>query len=156
MERTILKSICLDYEGLDKDINSVLLRTVKKVLEKSCTKEDGYILEIKSIEKIIDNHISPSTSHIIFDLKLKCTIMKPEVGQVVTGVTKLVHQSGIFVSIHDNIVVLVPQSALQEYVFNNMSFSKDSEKVSIGSTVVIKITAVRYEENKFKCIGQLV
>ena len=153
MDKDILKSVCIDYQHLSPSIRDTLLINAKKI-EGSCTKEEGYIILVRSIKKIVDNHISPSTSHIIFDLLLDAVVMKPHVGQIIDGVVTLVHQQGIFVNMY-TMNVVIPESKLEKYNPVDNSFEHKNKKIFAKSTVSVKINVIRYEDNKFKCVGEL-
>jgi DNA-directed RNA polymerase subunit E'/Rpb7 len=156
MEKLLYKTVCLEYKDLDKNIVSVLLKTAKNKFEGMHTKEDGYITEVKSI-KISDNYISAS-SQIIFNLILNAVIIKPEIGNVFTGKVKIVHNRGVIVIIYGKMVVLIPDTSLPGYTYNasTSSFEKDGKKICEGTSMEVKITVMKYEENKFKCIGHMV
>lgn len=159
MLKEIEKSICVEPEFLNGDIKNHLLEKAKSTWVGKCTKEDGYILKIHSIKKIINNHISPSTTSIIFELLLKAEIMKPEIGMVVEGKVEMVVSDGIFVYVDDRIVIMVSSATIQDYEFDDAKscyIDKSGEKkIKTGDRVEVKITAIRYEKNNFTCIGEL-
>ena len=54
----IEKKICLEPQYLYYNLNENLLKKTREVCKDECSKENGYILEVKRIVKIKDNYIS--------------------------------------------------------------------------------------------------
>ena len=152
----IKRTVALPSEMLNSEVFSHLLDIVRKEFEGKCTKDDGIITKIISIEKILDNYISPATSNINFVLSLNVETLKPQIGDIFTETVKQITVRGIFIS--GSITVIIPAHTLTEYTYD-----RDSEKfvgrgktISVDDTINISITAIKYENNKFKYIGCLV
>lgn len=152
---TIKRTISLPPDMLDGDVFSHLLNSVRKEWEGKCTKDDGIITRILSIDKILDNYISPATSNINFVLSLKAETLKPQIGDVFTEKVKQITMRGIF--INSSITVIIPAHTLTDYTFDRDSekFIGDGKTISVDDTIKISITAIKYENNKFKYIGCL-
>jgi DNA-directed RNA polymerase subunit E'/Rpb7 len=160
MLKVIEKSICLEPEYLSKNLMQSLIEKARTTWVGKCTKEDGYIINIKSIISIKNNYISPSTTSIVFILKLSAEVLKPMIDDVLEGHATMVLQQGIFVSVEEKLNILVPFSKLDEYDFDKIDniFKKKDEPLKTirkGDRVEIKISAIRYEKNGFNCIGTL-
>lgn len=158
MLKEIEKSICIEPEFLNQDIKQHLLEKARTTWVGKCTKEDGYILKIHSIKKIVNNHISPSTTSIIFELLLKAEVIKPEIDMVFEAKVNMIVSKGIFVCADEKINIFI--SVVDNYEFdegNNTYVNVENKNIKIkpGDKVNVKITAIRYEKNSFKCIGEL-
>jgi len=141
---------------LDSNISEHILKKAKSAWEGKCTKDEGFIQRIVSIEKILDNYISPATSGIMFDLLLNVEVLKPEVGQIFVETVQKIIQQGIFTG--KIIIAVIPSSTLEGYVFDKdreIFVGDDNRQINIGDEIKIEITAVKYEKNSFKYIGCL-
>jgi DNA-directed RNA polymerase subunit E'/Rpb7 len=152
----IKRTVALPSEMLNSEVFSHLLDIVRKEFEGKCTKDDGIITKIISIEKILDNYISPATSNINFVLSLNVETLKPQIGDIFTETVKQITVRGIFIS--SSITVIIPAHTLTEYTYDRDSekFVGDGKMISVDDTINISITAIKYENNKFKYIGCLV
>lgn len=159
MLKEIEKSICIEPEFLNGDIKKHIFNKAVSTWVGKCTKEDGYILKIHSIKKIINNHITPSTTSIIFELLLKAEVMKPEVGMKVEAKVDLVDPQGIIVYTDEKLKIFVPSINFGDYEFDDAKNAfvneKEKKKIKLGDRINVKITAIRYEKSKFDCIGEL-
>jgi DNA-directed RNA polymerase subunit E'/Rpb7 len=81
--------------------------------------------------------------------------MKPQVGDIFTEKVKQITTRGIF--INDSITVIIPAHTLTGYTYDRESekFVGDGVTISVDDTIKISITAIKYENNKFKYIGSL-
>ena len=124
-----------------------LLTNIQTQLENEvvnqCTEETGYILKINHIEKIIDNTIENSSSDITIEIMFSFVAFKPLVGDVIDTTVCAIYKDGILVNAHDCQKILIPSST---YVDQNVTWDP-------GSKLKVKVTAVRYNDHKFSCIG---
>ena len=160
MLKFIQKPICLDPQHLDQNLKLSLLIKAKEVWVGKCTKEDGYILEVVDIAEILDNFISPATTSILFKLKLVAKVLKPEIKKCFTTTVNMVLQQGIFTICENILNILVPINQIIGYEFDGskgvyLSKNNPENVISIKTQVQVEITAIRYEKNKFTCIGKL-
>jgi DNA-directed RNA polymerase subunit E'/Rpb7 len=160
MLKEIEKSICVEPEFLNGDIKQHIFNKAVSTWVGKCTKEDGYILKIHSIKKILNNHISPSTTSIIFELLLKAEVMKPEISMNVEAKVNMIVSQGIFVCADEKLNILIPLNNILDYEFDEAKgayvSTKSKKLIKNGDFVDVKITAIRYEKNNFNCIGELI
>lgn len=156
MRKIIKQKVSIDSKYLDKNIRSHILTKLKKHLEGTCTKENGYILRVNRITDLGENIISPETFRVVFNVKYEVDLLKPVEGLEISGIVCMVFRQGILVNINDIMQVLVPHSNMEGYLFNDICFSSDGYDISEKDVVSIRITKFKYEENKFSCIGCLV
>lgn len=153
----IEKSICLEPSFLGLELHDALLQKVRQTWVGKCTKQDGYVLTIDRIARIIDNHISASTNSVVFSLFVEAVILKPEVGLKLQAKVNYVVPQGIFACAEGRLKILIPFSQLTAYAFTSGEFKHLTDDLSIkmNDIIPIEITAIRYEKNNFDCIAKL-
>ena len=151
----LVRTICLDPSLLDHNITSHILEKARSAWEGKCTKDEGFIKKILSIERIVDNYVSPATSGIMFDLLLNVETLKPQVGDLFLERVQKIIAQGIFTD--KAIVAVIPVPTLRGYVFDKDRevFTKGDKEIRVGDEINIEITAIKYEKNNFKYIGCL-
>lgn len=154
----ITKRIVLDNQFLDKDLNRHLLNKLKDIAENDCSKEYGYIIEVKKILEILDNYISNVNSELIFIVLFEAETIKPEINSIYEDEVYLALRGGIFFEVSKKFKVLIPPVSLRDYVFNSdtKEYIKGVQKLGKGSRCRLKITGVRYMNKNFDCFGELV
>ena len=143
MDRTMTRKIRVKPEYLGPDLLSNIRTQLENEIVNQCTEETGYILKIIDVDKIIDNYIENSSSDITMEIMFSFVSFKPIVGDVINTTVCAVYKDGILVNAHDCQNILVPSST---YVDQNVTWDP-------GSELKVKVTAVRYNDHKFSCIG---
>ena len=157
MMMTILQKIPIDNKYLYRNVREHLLEKTKTMMEGTCSKENGYIIEVKEIEEIIDNIIAPATSTVFFTVKYRANILKPVIGEVVKGKICMIFQYGIFVDIMNIMKILIPATSMDNFEYNNNEYDDNKGNVlSKGKEVSIKIISFKYEDKQFSCIGDII
>ena len=155
----IEKCICLEPSALDKNIHQSLLEKARITWVGKCTKEEGYILSIEKVHKIVENHISPSTTSIIFTLLLCADVYKPVIGNVCDGHVSCIHKEhGLFVQVFNLLTVFIPTAELGKYTpHSSGEYYEDPNGhiIRMNDILTTKINTIRYEKNTFSCIGSL-
>ena len=151
----IVRTVCIEPSMLDVNIHSHILSKAIQEWQGKCTKDDGIIVKILSVDRIIDNYVSPATSGLNFVLSLNAETLKPKVGDVFVEEVKQITTRGIF--INGSITVIVPSHTLSDYTFDkdDECFSGNGKTIKTGDKIEISISAIKYENNKFKYIGSL-
>lgn len=154
----IKKRISLESKYLDGNImDHLYTKLILTTKDSKCTKDYGYITNIKSITKIIDHEISRSTCNNIFTVEFLADILNPQPGTSHIGTVCMIFSDGIFVTIHPRQRVLIPKSLLTEYEYKkeNKTFVKGDITIKQGDTLIVKITASKYNKEEFSCFGTL-
>lgn len=133
--------------------NTDILQFVKNKFTQTCSKNDGYILDIEDY-KIISNRIVEHGA-ISLELELTATTLKPDINQTYTGEVCMLFEHGFFVEIKNCLKVLIPINKLKNYSFNKDCFVSKKNKISLKDTLQIKIEMIRYD-NGYECLGCLV
>lgn len=158
MTTLITRNVCLDPRFLNQNYMAHLLKKLEIATNEECSKEYGYILGITKITKVVGNYISPANSDIVFRLIFEATILKPEVGNTISGVVCMIFEDGIFVDIGGKLNILVPVSSLPGYELSSLltHYSKGDKKIGVDDKIDVVIEAVKYDKKEFKCLGSLV
>lgn len=144
--------VCLEPQYLDQNIMKHLLNKTKNILEKTCSKEYGHIINVKRIINIIDNNDT------LFNLELEIEALKPDVGKKMKGEICMIYKDGIFINVLDRQKILIPASSIKNYVYKKGIYIDNDNNNSLKENDVIEviITAVRYNKHNFSCLGEIV
>ena len=156
--KTIQKDIYLQPKFLDKNVLKHIESELGRVMDNNCSKNFGYILEVKEIVHIDENFITNTDSNIIFKVEFIAKVLKPEKGDILSGTVCMVFDDGIFFDFRNKQKVLIPKSNLEEngFMFENSLYKKDNEVIEEGSKISAMIIASQYSRKKFSCFGSLV
>ena len=159
METVIMeRRVCIDNEYLHKNIYDHILTKIKENTINECTKEYGYILNIKKLIKIKDNYISNVNCDSIFVVEFIAEILKPEIGKKFSGEVCMVFPGGIFLNIKNKQKVLIPISTLKNCIYDphNKNFDKNKKIIKEGDIIKVEITGTKYSKQNFSCFGIMV
>jgi DNA-directed RNA polymerase subunit E'/Rpb7 len=152
----IKQKVSIHSKYLDQNIRIHLLNKLKETFIGKCTLEYGYIIGINKIIKLGENSIAPANSLVIFDLIYEADVLKPEIGQVLSGKVCMIFQHGIFVEIQDKMKVLIPVTSISSYRFEETRYVNDNDdEISLGNELLIVIVMIKYEKKAFNCIGKI-
>jgi DNA-directed RNA polymerase subunit E'/Rpb7 len=157
----LIKKISIEPKCMDNKIISSILTKLKTQVENDCSKENGYILSINKIIKILEVNISSANSDIICTVKFDANILKPEIGKILQGKVCMVFDKGIFIDVHNKLKVLVPESSISKlgYSFNipkNIFVKDDKDHIKIDDILTVKITGLKYSKKNFSCFADLI
>lgn len=155
------KKISLPSEFLDQKIRSHLLNRVRDVFKNDCTKEYGYILNIKKLLQIKSNYISSVNSENMFHVELKAEVVKPEIGKIFEDEICMIFNGGIFINVYNKFKVLIPINYISEYNFQakdrTFQHSTDEKKIiKEGDIIKVKINGIKYANKQFSCFGEMI
>lgn len=159
---TLERKITLEPEYLDCNFKRHVWDKIVKVCLNTVNKDTGHIVGIRKIMKIMDNKISNVNSEIIFTVKFKADVLKPEAGKIFEGVVHIIFGSGIFVSIQDKFQVLIPEYKLRDkYTLNIVdkifeNKEDPSDNIECKQIRSVKIIDLRFTKQNFQCVGELV
>lgn len=152
----IEKKICLEPHMLNENISDYLLKKIKNEYIGKCDQNYGYINKIFEDIHILDNIISSASSGVFFRVKFTALANKPEVNSKYEGKVCMIFPNGIFVEVYDKMKVLIPNDKMNPYKYQKNNTYKNGNKViENGDTVKFQINMIKYEKQKFNCIGSL-
>ena len=157
----ILKQrILISNDLLDMNLNKHILNKLKDISVNECSKDNGYVLKVNKLIKIVDNYISNVNSELIFIVEYDADTIKPAINDIFEDSVFLVLRNGIFFNIKNKFKVLIPPDALLDYMFDadNKTYIHQDNKTVLksGSQCKIQITGVRYMNRKFDCFGKII
>lgn len=123
----------------------------------TCSQERGYIISIdKILWETATNHLSRTTGACILTIQFLAQALKPSVGSMYNGIVRNVFPEGIFVEVH-TMSVLIPYSEIPEWKYKDASFVHltADEIIRINDYIQVRITACRYKDSAYQCIGIL-
>ena len=158
MIKVIKTRLTLENRFLNKNIKTHILEQLKLSLVNTCSKENGYILDVLEVLQIIDNIIDNTNSVPIFNILCKIEYLKPEINSVYNGDVCMIFEHGIFTDIKNKFKVLIPIDSLEkfDYYSEENVFKNDKLTICMDSNINCKLTSIKYEKNQFICIGELV
>lgn len=153
MERMMNRKIRVKPEHLGPNLVSNIRTQLESEVVNQCTEDTGYILKIIEIVKVIDNFVENSSSDIVVEILFSFIAFKPLVGDVIDTTVCAVYKDGILVNAHDCQKILVPSSTYIDHIDVKGNVVWNGEEVVQGSLLKVRVTAVRYNDHKFSCIG---
>lgn len=152
---TVEQSEIILYPSELNDIHKNIDTKLRKRIG-SCTKENGYIIDIHEIyHDKTTNKISRVSGNCIFTISYKMTTLKPEAGHVYKAIVNCIFKEGIFCE-YNNIKILIPISEIKNYTFQNSKFINKSKSIEISNIIQVHINIVRYEDQNYQCIGRMI
>tara|TARA_A100001015_G_C15010094_1_gene722617 strand:- start:216 stop:695 length:480 start_codon:yes stop_codon:yes gene_type:complete len=159
METILLeKSVNLHCKYLDINIMDHLLHILKENMLYKCTQENGYILNISKIDKIISHSIERSNGENIFIISFFADVFKPKENMQIEGTVCMIYKDGIFIDIMNKQKMLIPKNNLTDYEYDEKEkiYKNDDINIKNGDRIKAIITNVGYSNNKYSCFGKLI
>ena len=133
---------------LNKDWKINLFEILKNKYEETA-QLNGYIKKVNKVIDIIHNRID-SNHNITIKTFCECDMIVLKVGNIMRCNIDMIHQSGVFVNL-SNIKILVPNKNQFECRDNQLHIH--NKIYNKGDEIDVKITNIRYEKNKYSCLG---
>lgn len=158
MTKILKRNVVIPAKFFEASIEQHILDHLRGCTADECTKDIGYILNIRGIRDICGNYISPENSETIFTVEFEATTMKPEIGDILPGIVKLISPKGVFIEVNGKMKVFIPIVNLPDYVVdeNQCIFihkTDRTKKIQKMDEIMVKITNVQYSDHKFICFG---
>tara|TARA_B100000131_G_C17969229_1_gene553740 strand:- start:105 stop:569 length:465 start_codon:yes stop_codon:yes gene_type:complete len=148
MKTNIVLDCIFPPDLLTREWKNSLLDILKEKYEDT-SHSVGYIKKVTNIKDIIHNWID-SNHNLNIKVFCDCDIIILNIGNILECEIQMIHNSGVFVNL-SNIKILIP---------NKNNFSCENNKLIIndktfvkGDLINVKITNIRYEKNKYSCLG---
>jgi len=119
----------------------------------TCIHNIGYVIDVNKINTIKNIHSN------IFVVNSDLIVFKPEKDTEYNTIIRMIFKEGLFVEINDIQKVLIPTSSIKdryEYKDNVFICKETNNVITIGMELKVRLTAIKYYNNKFNCIGQIV
>ena len=158
-----IKNLTTTIEVHPSFLNNEIMNTLQKMLkvkfETKCFENIGYISSIKKINRI-DNKITPDALTILFNISFSISYILPKIGDKFTFKVTLLLDKGIFGKLYDGkLNFFIPEMSLTNNDYNfeiddesGNCFKKNTSYIFVGDFVSIKISAIKFDTDVFKCI----
>ena len=143
---------------LSADLDEHILHRLRGEMEGTCSKEDGYILEVIRLVAIVGNYISSANSDVVMKVEVETKMLCPDLDSVYEGVIDSIIPHGVFVKIGGKMKVLAPFGTMTGFSFNEETQKYQNEQgdvIQLGDVVRVVITNFKYSNQDFKCLGKL-
>lgn len=134
-------NVLLEPHQLDQHYHNHILLNLKRKLEHTCSYELGYILQVIDTHCDTPGVISKTNGFVRFHVNATMKILKPEKGQV--------HDATIETVIDYGVICLI-------YGIMRCCVLTDQKNFEINQVIPIRITAFRFENEQFSCVGEIV
>ncbi|CAF2153429.1 hypothetical protein BRARA_A02694 [Brassica rapa] len=129
---------------------AVLIRLLDAFASKKATKDLGYFIALKNLEEIGEGRIRETTGEIIFPVVFSGITFKMFKGEIVHGVVRQVHKSGVFLRCGPCENVYLSQYKMPGYDYivegNPLFMNQNMSRIQIGSTVRFIVLDIQWKE----------
>jgi DNA-directed RNA polymerase subunit E'/Rpb7 len=152
--KTIKRWIKINPRYIGPELSKHIREEITKQMFKECDEKTGHVIRIVKVYDILDNRIQNSSSEMVVFVKFEIEIFKPISGLNIPSIIKAIYPDGILVESYDIQKILIPASTYKGlYVLENMVLTGGNSILSKGDTLNVEITAVRYDDHCFSCLG---
>ena len=154
----INRQVCLENKYLCNDIEYWLLKKLRNMTENECTNENGYILSVDKLNRIVDTKISNANAVNVFTVEFEAETLRPVVGENLTGSVFKLFPKGIFIHVKNKLEVLIRLDDLNGYEFDSekSTFTCGKKIIRKDDILTVKIVGVQYSKHRFTCYGSIV
>jgi DNA-directed RNA polymerase II subunit RPB7 len=144
----------------DDQIREYIKEELFSTKKGECTEEYGYILAVNKIVSIGAGVISNTYGHIHFTVEYVVETYKPRAGDKTNGKITTILDGGFFID-SKNVRIFIPFVRLPKGsdIVNDGNDSKirleSGKEYRKGDFTDVFIVSVRYDEQQFKCIGEI-
>ncbi|KAG5415571.1 hypothetical protein IGI04_003138 [Brassica rapa subsp. trilocularis] len=129
---------------------AVLIRLLDAFASKKATKDLGYFIALKNLEEIGEGRIRETTGEIVFPVVFSGITFKMFKGEIVHGVVRQVHKSGVFLRCGPCENVYLSQYKMPGYDYivegNPLFMNQNMSRIQIGSTVRFIVLDIQWKE----------
>ena len=152
---TLEEKISLHPKYICPDVNKYLYDKLNMDYKNKCLQKSGYILEIYPDFIILNNNIYSSTFSVILDVRLRLKVLKPEIGTKLNVNVLHVLKNGVLTECQSVLKIFIPSTNIKNMNFDSLKncFTDNNTFINRFDIIEIEISKVRYENNKFDCIG---
>lgn len=154
---TISKWIKIDPQYTDSRLNTHIRTELDKQMKNECNEDMGHVLNVVDVIELVDNEIQNSSSELVVLVKFTVEIFKPTPDMIIESIICAIYPDGILVEAHDIQKILIPTSTYtNKYTLVNNMLVYEDTPLGSGDKIQVRITAVRYDDHKFSCLGVIV
>lgn len=156
-KRKVNIKIEMTPEQVDENWRTRLYLCICQKFQGKCTRDDGYIVNIKKITKIYDQHIKRTTGFVLFFVEILAECILPKIGDNLDAIVDMIFPHGVFCHHHilRMMMPLVKCKTLQirqEFSTNSLYDPHSKKVVRKGDIIRVTIDDVRFENDLYSCI----
>ena len=155
---TVEEKISLHPKYICSDIKKILYDKLNTDYKNKCLQKSGYIIKIYNDFTILNNNIYSSTNSIVLNVRISMKVLKPDIGTKLNVNVIHVLKNGILTECQNVLKIFIPAININNMNFDSLKncFTDNETSIFRSDTIEIEISKVRYENNKFDCIGFFV
>lgn len=156
MVSIIERRISVPPSKLDYNIKESILQIAKNTFENKCSKDEGYIIQILKLNKILGNKVSVG-GECIFKVNLEAKVLKPEKDKVFKSIICMIFPNGVLVEIEEKMKALIPIDKMGDFKLSEDYSNISNDKITLekGDEVNIELYDFKYSKHNFNCLGVL-
>lgn len=155
--RNIKVKIEMTPEQINKNWRVSLFLNICQKFKGKCTKDDGYIFNIKKIIRIYDQCIKRSSGVVLFFVEISAECIVPKIGESLDAIVDMIFPHGVFCH-HNMLRMMMPIAKCknfhirQEFSTNSLYDPLTKTLVRKGDIIRVLIDDIRYENDLYSCI----
>lgn len=153
----INRTITLNCQDINENILDNIETLSKQRFEKVAYKDIGIIKSVEGV-RIISNKISKSSGLITLNLELCVDVIKPSIGEIYDmTIIKITTNKGIFVD-NTYFKIIIAPDKMGKYKLDDKKggFYDKNVELKIGDLVRVKIITMKYTNNMYYFVGEIV
>jgi len=159
--------VILNPNELNNEIWDMLEQKIKEkyIL---CNHEYGYITKLCKIHNHYTSYIERNSGNVKMSVRFLAERILPVIGKQLVCTVHMIFNHGIFAQVGDNIKILIPTASIKNGSYTvidgddcskhsvfKISDSNETRFITVDDTIKITISDVKYNKNRYNCIGQL-
>lgn len=172
-KKIVRENIYLSPDNVSVDMFTNIYNYYCSKYKGKCTAQNGYIIDVLRITKILSNSISRVDSTIIFDVEFEIISHIPTIGEIHNCKIFLIFKEGIFVNV-EHLKIFIHNKNFEEYLYDeNNSIARyitpdnaaprslptveaAPRSLNIGDSLVVKILGTKYSNKNYSCFGTII
>jgi DNA-directed RNA polymerase subunit E'/Rpb7 len=156
-QRTIDLKMEMKPEQVDEHWETRLFLGICHKFQGRCTRQDGYLVSIRKILRIDDQHITRTNGNILFYVRVLAECILPKTGDCLDAMVDMIFPHGVFCH-HHMLRMMMPMvhckhfQIRQEFSTNSLYHPRTKQSIRKGDTVRVVIQDVRFENDLYSCI----
>ncbi|XP_024015072.1 LOW QUALITY PROTEIN: DNA-directed RNA polymerase V subunit 7 [Eutrema salsugineum] len=144
----------LDPNGHLMIKRAILIRLLDAFASKKATKDLGYFVALKNLEKVGEGKIKENTGEILFPVVFSGITFNIFQGEIVHGVVHMVHKTGVFLRCGpcENVYLSHFKMSGYDYEYipgeNPMFLNQTMSRIQKGSTVRFMVLSTKWREKE--------
>jgi len=156
-QRKIKIRVEVPPEQVDKNWRTSLFLIICQKFQGRCTRQDGYIVSIKKITHIYDQHIKRNSGVVLFFVGILAECILPKKGDKIEAVVDMIFPHGVFCHHHSLRMMMPiakchPYHIRQEFSTKSLYHPHTKKIIRKGDTIRVLIEDVRFENDLYSCI----